>query len=382
VDRFRQIDSIRETTMREGMWCLWRDENGWRRQTLEGSDFDPDPSLLGAARLLWPGGWSAATRLWAEESLARHEWDILHPVTGGGDWLSEERYPVAELEHVGDLTRWFRSRPRPRAILSGSRNSGKSVSARLISTRLREYGWQTVVISPAQRLLPDDMETLPLVVESALRAAQTDESEPRLVVLEDLLALEEGNIGEIMSSLGHLDIGVLALTRYVDGAATTWNNEGVTLLLTQSHHDAIRALAGKLTNDYPKVYGAAQAERLDLAVAACRADLKVLSETLRAKEADPSEGGATPEEMLQSHLTTLREQLDDSTLPLVCRLAAISAMDDWVPESHVSTLSSEVLELIGLNRRARLVQISSRVRAELILEALEAVEEAENVVCP
>ncbi|MEO3972321.1 hypothetical protein [Streptomyces sp. CAU 1734] len=404
---YPRLGGIHEPVAADGTGILWRDEDGWRIRTGGEVRADADPSLAGAARLLWGESWDDARRRWARDTLATHQWEILHPAASaadGTDWLRGDGHPLVELEHTGWLADRFAERPLAGVIQSGTRNSGKSVCARQLTARLEAAGWRTVVISPTRHQLPDP-DDLPRIVRAALWATDTDSGGRTLVVLEDLYAIGGGDIGQALSSLRRLKIGVLALTRYVGGATTDWDNHGVTAYVTQVRNEDRRALADRLVAEHPEVYGLPGEERISLAVEACQGDLRVLTDLLRAdaeemapgetaagqaegadggpaaapepdgavasvpaqRSSGPGRTGGAAEGLLRRQAARVRGTLGPDEISAVRMLAAVSMLDEAVPDAYVSTLSGTARRSLGVASSGGLTQIASRVRAEAVL---------------
>ncbi|MGW3568760.1 hypothetical protein ACWDSL_33725 [Streptomyces sp. NPDC000941] len=360
----------------DGLDCLWRDEEGWRLRTGSGTRSDPDPTLAGAARLLWGERWEETRRKWAGETLDAHQWSILHSTTGAepgegaDDWLGHGDTHLVEMGQAGFLARRFLRCPTSRVIQSGMRNSGKTVCARQLVCKLEAAGWQTLVLSPAHRHLPTD-DSLPSVVRAALIATRTTSGRHTLVVLEDLHALNDGNIGEALESLGDLNVGVVALTRYVDGATSNWESHGVTAYMAPLPSDEIPDLARRLIERHPEVYKSVDSEAsISLAVEACQGDLGVLVDLLReGVTSDPAgeSGRRDAYRLVRQQVERACACLDEPARAVVCRLAAVSMLDESMPASQMEPLTEETCAALGVVVGKGLVRIPSAVRAEAVL---------------
>ncbi|MET9608923.1 hypothetical protein ABZZ17_28315 [Streptomyces sp. NPDC006512] len=366
---YAPLGQVLEAAAREGLRCLWRDETGWRLQDDGEHRAHADPSLAGAARLLWGPSWEEVRGHWARETLDTHDWRVLHPDPGpvpeGGDWLHGDGAPLVALDLVDELTERFGEWPHSRVIQSGFRNSGKTVCARQVVSRLEAKGWRTVVLAPRSRQLPP-ADALPALVKAALWATGSEDAARTLVVLEDLHALEDGDIGQALASLGDLKIAVLALTRYVDGAATDWDSHGITTHLTQVTPEELRALAQRLVGEHPDAYTAEDDRHLERAVDACHSDLRVLTDLLLRDGHGPDEQGG-PEGRLRRQAARVRTTLDAEGVAAVCRIAAVSVLDEGVPESHVDGLPVPARQALGIAVRDGVATIASEVRAQAIL---------------
>ncbi|MFE4260734.1 hypothetical protein [Streptomyces sp. NPDC056883] len=355
---------------------LWRHEVGWTLRTPSGTSSDPDPTLAGAARLLWGDRWEETSREWAQASLDAHRWTLLHatgraPFKEADDWLCGDRAPLVELDQAAFLAGRFVKWPTSRVIQSGNRNSGKTVCARQLVGALEDGGWQTVVLSPVDRQLPVD-DSLTHVVRAALVAAQVTGGCPVLVVLEDLHALTDGNIGAALESLGDLEVGVLALTRYVDGAASNWDSHGVTTYVTPVPQHEVPGLARRLVEAHPTVYQAIDGDAGISAVAeACQGDLGVLTDLLREGitpdgSAGPGQGEAT--NPVRRQVERACADLDEPARATVCQLAAVSMLDERVPVSWLDPLSEQTRSALGVVEGGGLARIPSEVRAKAVLD--------------
>ncbi|MFG2881469.1 hypothetical protein ACGFYV_03960 [Streptomyces sp. NPDC048297] len=363
-----------------GLGVLWRDGDGdgWRLRRADGVETDPDPTLLGAVRLLWADKWQATVRRWASETLAQQEWRVLHS-TGAADsapgWSGPPDRGLVEFERASFLFKRFHGKPLSRVIQSGARNCGKTVCAQQLVRKLEGTDWQTLVLSPDRRQLPSDGE-LPAVVRAALTVTGIDSTRRKvLVVLEDLQPLEDGNVGEALESLSELKVGVLALTRFVDGAANHWDNHGVTSYVTLVAAEDVPDLARRMIRQAPTEYRtrADDTAAVGLAVEACQGDLRLLADLLREKPAGkPATAAALPERGLGSELVRARAQalcegLEADALSAVHRLAAVSWLDEGVPSAHVTAVPEDVRTALGLVVHEDLVRIPSTVRAEAVI---------------
>ncbi|MET9732808.1 hypothetical protein ABZZ79_19820 [Streptomyces sp. NPDC006458] len=351
-----------------GLRPLRRDERGWR---LDG-DADSDATLEGAARLLWGERWEQTRRRWAQETLDAHQWSLLHS-TGEADgaWLRGDGTLLVPLKQAESLAAHLRKWNTARVIQSGTRNSGKSVCARQLVTRLEALQWQSVVISPGLRHLPTD-GSLPGIVRAALIAADAVAGRPTLVVLEDLHPLNDGRVGEALESLGDLKVGVLALTRYVDGATSNWDSNGVIGYMTPLPADEIPDFAHRLVRAHPDVYQAPGGDAdITLAVDAAQGDLSVLVELLRdGVGAAPSPETGRREaaaRVVRGQAERVCAGLGDEARTAMCRLAAVSMMDDGVPVAHLTAVPKDRLSELGVTEYRGLARIPSEVRAEAVL---------------
>ncbi|MEU9852596.1 hypothetical protein [Streptomyces sp. NPDC047974] len=363
-----------------GLDVLWRAADGWRLHRAGSVASDPEPTLLGAARLLWGERWQAAVGRRAAQILDEEGWRILH-ATGAGDsepgWSGPADERLVDFERSSFLFQRYHQRPLSRVIQSGARNSGKTVCAQQVVRKLEAAGWQSVVLSPNSRQLPPDGDLLP-VVRAALTAAGVDTGRRKaLVVLEDLLALEDGNIGEALECLGELKVGVLALTRFVDGAANRWENHGVTAYVTLVPPEDVPELARRMIRQAPGEYRvrADDTASVGLAVEACHGDLGVLGDLLREEPADkPAAAGTLPDKGLGAGRVRARAQavcdaLDDEARAAVYLLAAVSWLDDGVPVARVAAIPEKTRQALGVVVHQGLARVPSTVRTEALIAA-------------
>jgi hypothetical protein len=359
----------------DGPALLWRDTEGWRLRTGTETRTDPDPGLDGAARLLWGERWPRTRRRWARETLDTYEWRILHATAtaaeeGPDAWLHEGGDGLVELTQAGVLAKRYLQLPTSRVIQSGTRNSGKSVCARQVIRKLEAAGWQTVALAPLCRHLPTD-GSLPTVVRAALIAAQAEERPKTLVVLEDLHALTDGNIGAALESLGELKVAVLAVTRYVDGAISNWDSHGVMAYMTPLMPEEITRVARRLVADRPDIHQATDEAGIALAVEACQGDLAVLADLLR-ESVTPAPAGESGRRdaarLVRERAERACALLDDDARTAVCRLAAVSLHDEGVPVAQVARVPEETRTALGVVVHDGLARIPSGVRAEAVLE--------------
>ncbi|MFJ5772685.1 hypothetical protein [Streptomyces sp. NPDC093094] len=365
-------------TGEDGLDRLWRDDEGWRLRTGTETRSDPDPGLEGAARLLWGERWQETRRRWARETLDTFEWRILHSTAGAGQegpgsWMHEGGDGLVELPQAGVLAHRFLHLPTSRVIQSGTRNSGKSVCARQLVGKLEKAGWQTVAIAPRRRHLPTD-GSLPTIVRAALIAARAEgTTRNRLVVLEDLHALVDGNIGAALESLGELGVAVLAVTRYVDGATSVWDTHSVMPYMTPVMPEELSRLGARLVADHPDVYRTTDEAGIALAVEGSAGDLAVLAGLLRdgVTPAPAGDGGRREAARLVSgQAERACAGLDDAGRTAVGRLAAVSLLDEGVPVAQLGPVREDTRAALGVVVHEDLARIPSGVRAEAVLEAL------------
>ncbi|MDI6516919.1 hypothetical protein QMA61_11995 [Streptomyces coelicoflavus] len=363
-----------------GLDVLWRDTDGWRLHRAGVVESDTEATLLGAARLLWREQWHAAVRRRAAQILDEEEWRVLHAsATGDSEpgWSGPADERLVDFERSSFLFKRYHQRPLSRVIQSGPRNSGKTVCARQVVRKLEAAGWQTVVLSPDSHQLPSDGDLLP-VVRAALTSTGVDSTRQKvLVVLEDLHALEDGNIGEALESLGELKVGALALTRYVDGATNRWENHGVTAYVTLVPPEDVPDLARRMIRQAPGGYRvrADDTAAVALAVEACHGDLGLLADLLREEPADKlAAAGTLPDKGLGADRVRARAQsvcdaLDAGARAAVYLLAAVSWLDDGVPTAHVQVIPEETRQALGVVVHHGTARIPSTVRAEALIAA-------------
>ncbi|MFJ3582404.1 hypothetical protein ACIPPS_09225 [Streptomyces sp. NPDC090127] len=373
-----EIEQAMVAAAAAGLDVLWRDTDGWRLHRAGTVESDPEPTLSGAVRLLWGEQWHAAVGRRAARILEEEEWRVLHATATGDSasgWSGPADERLVDVDKSSFLFKRYHQRPLSRVIQSGPRNSGKTVCAQQVVRKLEGAGWQTVVLSPDRRQLPSDGDLLP-VVRAALTATGLDTRRRKvLVVLEDLHALEDGNIGEALECLGELKVGVLALTRYVDGATTRWENHGVTAYVTLVPPEEVPDLARRMIRQAPGEYRvrADDTAAVGLAVEACHGDLRLLGELLREEpDAKPASAGSLPERGLGADLVRARAQavcdaLDAEARAAVYLLAAVSWLDDGVPLAQVRAVPEETRRALGVVVHHGLARIPSTVRAEALL---------------
>ncbi|MGW6564105.1 hypothetical protein [Streptomyces sp. NPDC054975] len=372
------IDEARGAAAEAGLGVLWRDTDGWRLHRAGAVESDAEPTLLGAARLLWGEQWHAAVGRRAAQILDEEEWRILHSTAAGDSepgWRGPADDRLVDFERSSFLFKRYHQRPLSRVIQSGPRNSGKTVCAQQVVRKLEAAGWQTLVLSPDSRQLPSDGDLLP-VVRAALTATGVDTARRKvLVVLEDLQALEDGNVGEALECLGELKVGVLALTRYVDGATNRWENHGVTAYVTLVPPEEVPDLARRMIRQAPGEYRvrADDTAAVGLAVEACHGDLGLLADLLREEPADkPAAAGTLPDKGLGADRVRARAQavcdvLDADARTAVYLLAAVSWLDDGVPVAQVRAIPEETRDALGVVVHRGLARIPSTVRAEALI---------------
>ncbi|MFF9327261.1 hypothetical protein ACF1AY_21450 [Streptomyces sp. NPDC014776] len=361
-----------------GLGVLSREADGWRLCRAGTVETDTEPTLLGAVRLLWADQWQATVRRWAAQTLAEQEWRVLHS-TGAADsapgWSGPADRRLVEFDRASFLFKRFHGKPLSRVIQSGARNCGKTVCAQQLVRKLEGAGWQTVVVSPDRHQLPSDGE-LPVVIRAALTTTGVDSSRRKvLVVLEDLHALEDGNVGEALESLGELKVGVLALTRFVDGAANRWDNHGVTSYVTLVAPEDVPDLARRMIAQAPGEYRvrADDTAAVDLAVEACQGDLRLLGDLLREEPADtPTPAAALPErgqgaELVRARARSVCDGLGTDARAAVALLAAVSWLDEGLPSAHLAAVPEHTRASLAVVVHEDLARIPSTVRAEAVL---------------
>lgn len=377
---YDDVDGLSEQAVADGLRVLRRFEGGWRLDTTAGHLSGPDPSLEGAARLLWPDGrWDEARRGWAARALEAYGWELVHPAAatgrerapGGGDWLARVGTGLVAFEQAAFLAQQFRRRPHARVIQSGTHNSGKTVCAAQVVRVLETEGWRSVVIRPQDHQLPL-AGALVDIVRSALTAVGLESYRRTLVVLEDLYPLSSGRIGEALESLGVLRVAVLALTQYVEGAGHSWQNDGVIAYMTPVAADGVADLARRMVREHPQTYRAVRGDaEADLAAAACQGDLGLLADLLRdgVRETGEEENGRSDlARPVRQKVEQVWAGLDDPARDAVCRLAAVALIDADVPVAQLVAVPESTRTGLGVVEHHGRARIPSAVVAEAVLD--------------
>ncbi|MCM1936614.1 hypothetical protein NC239_00170 [Streptomyces sp. G3] len=363
-----------ETVRASGLAILSCGAGGW---TLEGRGAprtSADRSLNGAAELLWGSKWDDAQDRWHTENLQAQRWSIVYATPGSrafqgtSAWQEDpDEPPLVEAPQVASLHGQLILQPKLGMVLGGPMNSGKSVIARQLVARLEGQRWRILALTPADKQLPLPGD-LPAIVRSAMHLTGIAPGVKTLVVIEDLLPLERGDVGRVVSSLvGDVGVGVLALTRFSEGSGVEWDSSNVSPITAVVGQPEVAALAAQMVEEHPHVYGGA-VDALPLLLEAARGDLWVLSRSLREESADGPRGtraGTTRAEPSDALSAVVPEEADELRL-----VAAVSQLGDGVPEEYVSAPALVVLDRCGARRTMGSVRIPSRHYARKVLEEL------------
>ncbi|MFD6420458.1 hypothetical protein [Streptomyces sp. NPDC060198] len=368
---------LRETVRASGLAILSWGAGGW---TLEGRGAlrtSADRSLNGAAELLWGSEWDDAQDRWHAENLQAQRWSIVYATPGSrapqGTWAWQEdsdEPPLVEAPQVASLHGQLILQPKLGMVLGGPMNSGKSVIARQVVARLEEQRWRILALAPADKQLPLSGD-LPAIARSAMHLTGITPGVKTLLVIEDLHPLERGDVGYVVSSLvGDVGVGVLALTRFSGGSGVEWDSSNVSPMTAVVGQHEVAALAARMVEEHPHVYGGAVGA-LPLLLEAAKGDLWVLSRSLRNESAKPANGprgtraGTTRAEPSDAPSTVGPEEADELRL-----VAAVSQLGDGVPEEYLSAPALVVLERLGARRTMGTVRIPSRLHARKVLREL------------
>ena len=172
---------------------------------------------------------------------------FLAPPAPAGD--AEEQEPDDKLATVP---------PQRVAVLGGPAGSGKSVIAHLVARELSQRSkrpWDVRILSSTDRELPDRHKA----VEAARRAflaGVTTPDRPRLVVLDEILPIGSGAVGEILLHLARTaDCRVLCCLQYDAHSETNWDTDRVSVFPAIVGEAAVRDFVDKLDREYPQLDG-------------------------------------------------------------------------------------------------------------------------------
>ncbi|PRH78202.1 hypothetical protein C6N75_16175 [Streptomyces solincola] len=379
-----------ETARASGLAVLSCGPAGW---TLEGRGApasSPDRTLNGAAALLWGTAWDEAEDRWHAETLRRRGWRVVYAsptglAPGGADAWQEDpaEPPLVEADQVdvlqGQFTMQAQSAHQTRLgmVLAGPANSGKSVIARQLAARMERARWKVLTLSPADRRLPMEGD-LPAIVRSAMHLTGVPAGARTLVVIEDLHPLERGDVGRDVAALvAELGVHALALTRFAEGSGVEWDSGLLSPMTAVVGEAEVAALARRMVERHPDVYGAAAAV-LPALLETARRDLWLLSRSMREAAAQPEEdrrqavaAPVRPAEAVAGLGPAEREELK--------LVAAVSQLGDGVPEEYVELRARAVLARMGARRSHGTVRLPSRHHARLLLRELTPGEKVSDV---
>ncbi|WP_328998976.1 hypothetical protein OHA18_31590 [Kribbella sp. NBC_00709] len=290
---------------------VFRTAKGWTRKSApsDSGDVTTDASIAGAAALLWGSGWEAALEGARQELLKKAGWSwstMVTPRRRGQTKDSRSALPMVESGLVGNLVHKFATASgdskTTAAIVGGPPSSGKSVIAAQVARKLLTKGWRILVLTPERHELPsaDDMTA---IVRSALLLADIERTLRTLVILEDLYPVRSTNIGDVVGGVQiALAVPVLAVARYETASGSEWDSGAVDHFPSIAGQQALIALAKKLSQQHPAVYGANRSDVAPL-VRAAGGDLELLCRLLAATTR------TAEEEVTSQRLVELRDEM-------------------------------------------------------------------------
>ncbi|KOU89141.1 hypothetical protein ADK61_01935 [Streptomyces sp. XY66] len=368
-----------ETVRASGMAVLSCSAGGWTLEEGGAPRTSAERSLNGAAELLWGSEWDGVQDRWHSESLQEQRWSIVYAtpesrdVQGALVWQEDpDEPPLVESSQVASLHGQLLLQPKQGMVLGGPANSGKSVIARQLASRLEGQRWRILAVAPADKQLPLPGD-LPAIVRSAMHLTGIVPGVKTLVVIEDLHPLERGDVGRVVSALvGEVGVGVLALTRFSEGSGVEWDSNNVSPMTAVVGQSEVGALAVQMADEHPQVYGGA-ADALPTLLEAARGDLWLLSRSMREESSKQTGDRSSPQaDSPPSDPAGALSQVAPAEAEALRLLAAVSQLGDVVPEDYVSALSPETLNRFGARRSMGLVRIPSRHYARKVLKELTA----------
>lgn len=212
--------------------------------------------LMALAKCVWPN-FDAELRRWDRDRiLTQTRWTIEGVArrgekfpkggvpTTGAPWFAEPKSPVVPVNTSAVLAGAFRACPLAARVLSGRRNSGKSTIARAVAAQLHSNNWNVLVVRPESRSLSADMDLADIIAVAIESARLTNWRNRTLVVIEDLLPIDFGELGIALSEAAAANgVAILALAQYGRGSAVDWETETVSPINAIQTRGQVRELA-------------------------------------------------------------------------------------------------------------------------------------------
>ncbi|MFC7673510.1 hypothetical protein ACFQWH_10545 [Mycolicibacterium sp. GCM10028919] len=224
------IDAAR----REGRPLLVPIIGGWRRFPSDGSDpgdVRSSTSLEGAASAIWGPVWN--------ERLAAAHLDELHALGWHVvDWRqhpSTQPIPDLRVAQVAELEQHWLNRDSGGsvAVLGGHKGSGRSCIVRNLARSLsakKRRPWRVQVVSNGGSSFPTQAQAVQ-IARHALGSEPVNDTQPRLLVFEDLRPLDDGTDSELLAAevlrraAEHSRAMVLGVLEYSRDAPADWNTD-------------------------------------------------------------------------------------------------------------------------------------------------------------
>ena len=270
-------------------WCRAGSGEGTGDQSFTVLSTGP-ATLDEAACLLWGEAWRGWKRRRHQAELKRLGWTLVNhgeppqipycvkpaqvvhllqhflapPIPVGN---AEEQEPDDKLATVP---------PQRVAVLGGPAGSGKSVAAHLVARDLSQRSkrpWDVRILSSVDRELPDRHKAAE-AGRRAFLAGVTTPDRPRLLVLDGILPIGSGAVGDILLHLARTaDCRVLCCLQYDAHSETSWDTDRVSVFPAIVGEAALREFINQLDREYQQIDGQrGHAELIDMA----RLDLRRL----------------------------------------------------------------------------------------------------------
>ncbi|WP_088974880.1 hypothetical protein [Micromonospora coxensis] len=321
---------------------------GWRLLRVDGGGESlPDDrrDVDGAARVLWGDDWENWAGRCRRALLERRDCYLR-------DWSRPVREPVPEapMGQVDEILSVLRNRPVATVVLGGPASSGKTVIAGQVARRLAAPDapaprWTVAMMSVNATWLPETDELVALG-RHALALAEAGAG-PRLLILDDLLPVGEGDVDRILPEVAEqLDASVLAVLRYEPHSLRDWETDTVAVVTAPGGVEASRLFALTLVAQTPELAGVDSATVRSLAERYPN-DARALTAAL----ADAAGGRSV--QQAEAEFRNLFGRLGDGGRDQVAGMAARSLLRSETHERHLQGLTPQELIALGAERGYR-----------------------------
>jgi hypothetical protein len=366
----RLVEALKEGTAVDVI--IVRTDTGWEKESAESRsvEHNPDPTLAGAASLVWGSEWSTTVEEARSKMLADAGWSWKKAAKDEKQKLAVAELPLVESELALGLYRRLALVPTDKklsaVILGGPAATGKSVAASQVIQRLLGGGWTVLMLTAENHelLSVDDMTAL---VRSALLLSGNPVSLKTLVVLEDLYPVGATNIGDVVAGVNiELHVNVLAVARYETTSGKEWESGAMDLTASIVGPAALLALAERLSKEHPTVYGRNRSD-LGPLVRAAGGDLRLLSQ-LMVSTADDLRGSSDLDRVeLRQRVAGELLEGDPDLADTIRLLAATSLVGTWLNCGHLSEAVVRRLLNRGAQQRREGLTLSSPFLGRLVL---------------
>ncbi|MEU1888645.1 hypothetical protein [Micromonospora rifamycinica] len=314
---------------------LMRGSQGWQLteadgtvRTAAGDDLDT------AAALVWGDEWTAWKREQHRRELELLGWAVVDPSGPSPHHL----VPETDVQQVNRLFTLFHQAIQAKintvAVLGGPPSSGKSVIVRCLAARLaqqRKNPPLTRIIASTTHELPN-REVALRIGRHALGMDEAIGARRRLLVLDDLHPVGDGNVDALLPYLSHaLGCSILGVLQYDVNSNEEWQTDHINVVTAVVGRQAMRTFVEELCEAHP--------QRLDRAAGLAElnrprptADVRRLIQIMLG----------------QNKLIDQFQALDEATRTVIATTAAWTLARGWYAHDLLGTLTAGQCAAFGL----------------------------------